>query len=130
MEATTKYYKQCGVKSELLEVRYCEGHARLKGAQVAKWGRAPRATGWSGEDPLGCKKNKGRQCAHCSQAQARGSRQGAARLGAGFLLRLAVNCKLLCACAMAFLGLAANSGSTARPSPREQCRRSPYNWEF
>ena len=50
MEATAKYYKQQIIKPELSEVCYSGGHAWLKGAQVAKWGRIPDVTAWS-QDP-------------------------------------------------------------------------------
>lgn len=66
MEATAKYYKQWGAKSELIQVPLTEGCAWLNGAQMATWGRIPGVTVWS-KDPMGPKKDEWHQCVNCFQ---------------------------------------------------------------
>lgn len=53
MEATAKCYKEQRAQSELVDIRYYEGHARLTGAPGAKWGRVSGVTVQLGEDLLG-----------------------------------------------------------------------------
>ena len=113
----TKYYKQQGTKSELIEVCYYGGRACLGGAQVANWSGIPGVTGWS-ENPLSQKKNGWYQSAAVLLGILAGRQAKRSRSGARILNSLAMNCKPLCGPANFAWDRLSRGKSMARSSPQ------------